>query len=99
MEDRIESIGKGSIIQHGKLNNRIYLITLGKKDVPDILDSLRQLALQEGYTKIFCKVPEWAAPLFFCGWVHDRGHHSRDFYQGEVQGPSFWPSTWIRTGS
>lgn len=64
MEDRIETIGRGSIIQHGKLNNRIYLIKLGKKEFPGILDSLRQLAAENTYTKIFCKVPEWAAPLF-----------------------------------
>jgi hypothetical protein len=31
MEDRIETIGKGSVIQHGKLNNRIYLIKLRQK--------------------------------------------------------------------
>ena len=65
MEDRIETIGNGSIIQHGKLNNRIYLIKLGKKEFPGILDSLRQLAAENTYTKIFCKVPEWAAPVFF----------------------------------
>ena len=34
MEDRIETIGKGSVIQHGKLNDRIYLIKLGKEDMP-----------------------------------------------------------------
>lgn len=64
MEDRIEIIGKGSIIQHGKLNNRIYLIKLRKKDCPGILDTLRRMAAEQAYTKIFCKVPEWAAPLF-----------------------------------
>lgn len=65
MEDRIENIGNGSIIQHGALNNRIYLIRLGKKDCPGILESLRYLAREKGYTKIFAKVPQWAAPLFF----------------------------------
>jgi putative beta-lysine N-acetyltransferase len=64
MEDKIEITGNGSIIQHGKLNNRIYLIKLGKKDCPGILDSLRRLAAEHDYTKIFCKVPQWAAPLF-----------------------------------
>jgi len=64
MEDRIETIGKGSIIQHGKLNDRIYLIKLGKKDCPKILDLLRNLALEHNYTKIFGKVPAWAAPVF-----------------------------------
>ncbi len=83
MEDRIESIGKGSIIQHGKLNNRIYLIKLGRKDCPGILDSLRQLALEQGYTKIFCKVPEWAAPQFFAdGYLSEA--IIPGFYQGKA---------------
>lgn len=64
MEDRIESIGQGSIIQHGKLNNRIYLIKLGEKDCPGILETLRMMAAEHAYAKIFCKVPEWAAPHF-----------------------------------
>ncbi len=65
MEDRIESIGNGSIIQHGKLNDRIYLIKLGREDCPGILTSLRDLAEENSYTKLFCKIPEWAAPHFF----------------------------------
>ena len=64
MEDKIESIGKGSIIQHGKLNDRIYLIKLGKKDCPKILDLLRGMAREHGYAKIFGKVPAWAVPVF-----------------------------------
>lgn len=83
MEDRIERIGKSSIIQHGKLNNRIYLIKLDKQDCPDILDSLRQLALEQGYTKIFCKVPEWAAPHFFAdGYLTEA--LIPGFYQGKT---------------
>lgn len=64
LEDVIETIGKGSLIQHGKLNNRIYLIKLIEEDCPDILDALRRMAAKHAYTKIFCKVPEWAAPVF-----------------------------------
>ena len=65
MKDRIETIGKESIIQHGKRNDRIYLIKLEKEDCPGLPDTLRSLAEENGYTKIFCKVPEWVAPLFF----------------------------------
>ncbi len=65
MEDRIESIGSGSVIQHGKFNDRIYLMKLDKGDCPGILKVLGSLARREGYTKIFGKVPESAAPLFF----------------------------------
>lgn len=70
MDDRIEHIGKGSIIQHGKLNDRIYLIKLGKNDCPEILDSMKGMAAVHAYTKIFCKVPAWAAPRFIAdGYV------------------------------
>jgi len=82
LEDRIENIGKGSIIQHGKLNNRIYLIKLGKGDCPGILGDLRRIAEEHAYTKIFCKVPEWAAPVFFAdGFLTEA--IIPGFYQGE----------------
>ena len=65
MQDRTETIGKGTLIQHGKFNDRIYLMKLSREDVPGILDKLRSIAVENEYTKIFCKVPGWAAPLFF----------------------------------
>lgn len=65
MEDRVETIGTGTVIQHGKFNDRIYLMKLEKEDCPDILEGLRSLARKEKYTKIFGKVPASAAPLFF----------------------------------
>lgn len=79
MEDRIESIGRGSIIQHGKLNDRIYLIKLGEKDCPEILDTMRRMAAEHAYTKIFCKVPDWAAPDFIA-----------DGYMSEAMIPGFY---------
>jgi putative beta-lysine N-acetyltransferase len=65
MEDRVETVGRGSVIQHGKYNDRIYLMKLMKEDCPEILGMLRSLARKEKYTKIFGKVPASAAPLFF----------------------------------
>lgn len=79
MDDRIEHMGKGSIIQHGKLNDRIYLMKLGKKDCPEILHSIRRMAAAHSYTKIFCKVPVWAAPHFFA-----------DGYMTEAMIPGFY---------
>lgn len=64
MIDKIEKIGKNSVIQHGKHSDRIYLMKLGEEDVPEIIGQLNSLARQEKYTKIFCKVPMWAVPLF-----------------------------------
>lgn len=81
MNDKIEKIGRGSVIQHGKLNNRIYLIKLNKKDCPGIIDTLRNMARENEYGKIFCKVPEWAAPLFIAdGFVTEA--IIPQFYQG-----------------
>ena len=79
MQDKIETIGKGTIIQHGKFNDRIYLIKLHQEDCPGVLGELRQIARENAYTKIFCKVPGWAAPAFFS-----------DGYLMEAQIPKFY---------
>ncbi|MEJ2200581.1 MAG: hypothetical protein P8X63_06160 [Desulfuromonadaceae bacterium] len=63
MDDRIEMFGHSSI-QHGKLNNRIYLMKLSLGDLPELLPYLDSLALAQGYTKIFAKVPVGARELF-----------------------------------
>ena len=65
MQDKILKIGKGSIIQHGKHNDRIYLIKLNDEDLGIILQELSKLALENNYSKIVCKVPKYIAPLFF----------------------------------
>ncbi|WP_297091418.1 putative beta-lysine N-acetyltransferase [uncultured Draconibacterium sp.] len=64
MQDKIETIGNGSIIQHGQLNQRVYLMKLDKKDCPTIIQEINDLARKNGYTKIFCKIPAYAAPQF-----------------------------------
>lgn len=63
MYDVIEKIGK-STIQHGKYNNRIYLMNLNMEDYPGILDKLNQLAIKRRYTKIFAKVPSLIVEAF-----------------------------------
>jgi len=65
MEDKIETIGHGSLIQHGKFNDRIYLMKLAGKDCPEVLERLRSLAREHHYTKIFAKIPSSSAPFFF----------------------------------
>lgn len=54
--DLVENIGK-STIQHGKLNNRIYLM---KYDVDDenIINILEEIQKKYSYSKIFVKIPE-----------------------------------------
>ncbi len=70
MPDVIETLRR-STLQHGKLNDRIFLLKLAPEDCPDILPLLDELADQRGYTKIVAKVPtelkEW-----FVRWGYHR---------------------------
>jgi putative beta-lysine N-acetyltransferase len=61
--DTITKIG-GSLIQHGKANDRIYLMKLADGDYPQIVNVLEGLAAKNGYTKIFCKIPANCARAF-----------------------------------
>jgi len=63
MVDKIETFGK-SVFQHGRHNNRVYLMTLHSDDSVRIIPYLDDLALSRGYTKIFAKVPLSAKNLF-----------------------------------
>lgn len=48
---------EGATIQHGKLNNRIYLMNIGNAKPAALIAAMNELADTEGYTKIFAKVP------------------------------------------
>jgi putative beta-lysine N-acetyltransferase len=63
MSDRIETLGR-SHIQHGKYNNRIYLMKLSRADLPEILPRLDRLARNRSYSKVFAKVPKSAKNSF-----------------------------------
>lgn len=57
MNDKVEKIGS-SLIQHGKFNDRIYLMKLNNADHPEILSRLDNLAKNNNYSKIFAKIRE-----------------------------------------
>lgn len=83
MTDNIEKIGLGTVIQHGKLSNRVYLMKLNQDDFPVILEKIRILAEDNSYSKIFCKAPAWAVPVFISkGYVIEA--HIPDFYDNQV---------------
>ncbi|SHE81135.1 putative beta-lysine N-acetyltransferase [Alkalibacter saccharofermentans] len=56
MGDKVEFLGH-SLIQHGKDNDRIYLMKYDYRDETKIIDSLKDLADKYSYSKIFAKVP------------------------------------------
>ena len=63
MSDRLEKIG-GSLIQHGKFNDRIYLMSLDNNDYPGILHHMESIADENRYSKIFAKIPTYALEGF-----------------------------------
>ncbi len=82
MHDQVETIGKGTLIQHGKYNDRIYLMKLYRDDCPEVLSELNGIARENHYSKIFVKVPASAAPLFFAdGYMMEA--HIPGFYRGK----------------
>jgi len=70
---------RNSIIQHGKYNDRIYVMKVAPGDAPSLPQALTDLANQRGYSKIFAKVPAGQAQPFF-----DNG------FQCEAKVPQFF---------
>ncbi len=62
--DKIENF-KGSIIQHGHHNDRVYLMQSNKLPSAKFPYELVDLAYTNKYSKIFIKIPANAATLFF----------------------------------
>ena len=56
MYDTIETI-EHSLIQHGPVNDRIYLMKVSGLDLPELLPKLDALAEAQDYSKIFAKAP------------------------------------------
>ncbi|MBN2166141.1 MAG: putative beta-lysine N-acetyltransferase [Marinilabiliaceae bacterium] len=64
MSDVIENVGKGSKIQHGKLNDRVYLMKLDREDIDTIINKIQILTDGFNYSKVICKISRDIAPLF-----------------------------------
>ena len=61
--DRIEDLD-GSTIQHGKYNDRIYLMDIGDDPSESLETDLISLAEGKGYSKIFAKIPSTFSQRF-----------------------------------
>jgi len=61
--DTVVHRGK-SVIQHGHLNNRVYIMRLDPGEVHDVVRFADDLCQREGYTKVFAKVPASCAAAF-----------------------------------
>jgi len=69
--DKIERI-EDARIQHGPLNQRIYLMQVGSSDLGRLISRMERLAAEQAYTKIFAKVPATKSDAFFnVGYVQE----------------------------
>ncbi|WP_370788557.1 putative beta-lysine N-acetyltransferase [Bacteroides nordii] len=80
--DSIISVGRGSSLQHGKQNDRIYLMKLAEEDVTVVLDEISRLLTLYDYSKVICKVSAPIAPLFLAEGYMLEGYIP-GFYNGE----------------
>lgn len=69
----------GATIQHGPNNDRVYLMGLGDADPDEVLSEIHHLADQQGYGKIFAKLPHTQAEPFL-----------RQGYRVEARIPHFY---------
>jgi putative beta-lysine N-acetyltransferase len=64
MDDTITEI-ENSLLQHGKYNDRIYLMKLSRHDdIKNIIHEIEKLAELQKYSKVIAKVPEFAKDKF-----------------------------------
>ncbi|MDX9745667.1 MAG: putative beta-lysine N-acetyltransferase [Syntrophales bacterium] len=78
--DRIEHIGD-ALIQHGPLNDRVYIMKIGSSDPKKLIEKVEVLAVDEGYSKVFAKVPATLARLFI-----DAGYEKEACVSGYFRG-------------
>lgn len=81
--DSIVPLGRGSLIQHGKQNDRIYLMKLAEEDVTLVFNEISRLLALYDYSKVFCKVPAPVAPLFLAKGYMLEGYIPA-FYNGKT---------------
>ncbi|MFH1377320.1 MAG: putative beta-lysine N-acetyltransferase [Planctomycetota bacterium] len=79
--DQIETLDCGSVIHHGQLNDRIYLMKASPR-APDLPLKLISMAQRLNYGKVFAKLPARQADAFIAaGYVEEAT--VPEFYGGE----------------
>ena len=63
--DKLEKLQCGSLIQHGKYNDRIYLMKISPEASAELPQLLISMAEHHSYSKVFAKLPESAAENFY----------------------------------
>ncbi len=91
MYDTIEKL-QHSTIQHGKYNDRIYLMKLDPQDFFTLPGELEKLAEQEEYSKIFTKIPVNAC-MNFQHYQFTKEAYIPKFFNGRT--PAYFMSKFV----
>ena len=76
LTDAIIHLGD-SVVQHGRHNDRVYLMSLSSSDFDPIhlvLEAMESLASENSYSKIFCKIPSFLKGDFLSGGYVEEAH-------------------------
>jgi putative beta-lysine N-acetyltransferase len=82
VSDKILSIGN-SVVQHGKENDRVYLMKFYPDDFPEIIANIEKLCRKHKYSKVFAKVPSRFVPSFLVSGYSVEAYVPRFFYGNE----------------
>lgn len=83
--DEVIVLEDGSLLHHGPANSRIYLMKMGSAASPDLAKRLIRMAQEQGYSRVFAKVPaKKAGPFVAAGFVVEA--HVPKLYSGEDDG-------------
>jgi putative beta-lysine N-acetyltransferase len=80
--DTIQKIDS-SVVQHGKVNDRIYLMHLAKEDSARLPAKLLHMAQENEYSKIFAKVPS-SVVQYFQKYNFFKEAYVPGFYSGKI---------------
>lgn len=73
------------MLQHGRSNDRVYIMKLNKASAGKVLKKAESLALEEGYGKIFAKIPHSAVEIFKASGFEEEAKVP-GFYRGKEDG-------------
>ncbi len=82
--DTLTRLGS-SYVQHGSLNDRVYLMDLAPQDTDMIIPAMERMAQKYHYSKLFARVPDSAKDQF-CAAGYQIEAHIPDMYGGREDG-------------
>jgi GNAT superfamily N-acetyltransferase len=86
LTDAIIHLGD-SVVQHGRHNDRVYLMSLSSSDfdpIYQVLEAMESLASENSYSKIFCKIPSFLKGDFLSGGYVEEAYIPCFFNGSEV---------------